>query len=837
MKYTLLHTAAYPVTSVAAALASEGVTAKLVHEPTDLTGTDQPTAFLLDPSSRSSFSVVQLRRFIQAGGAVVLLGAVDEHDVPDAVPDDVVSAYVTYPYAPRRLLVGLRTAYAEAAARRDAFQVRREAALRSKELRELTRIGMALTTERDYNTLLELILSLALQITDSDAASLYIVERPEDEPQRLRFKLSQNVSRPDIPFVEFTMPLDMQSIAGNVAVTGQPLAIDDVYDLPGDVEYTFNRSFDEQYGYRSKSMLTIPMKDHKEEIIGVLQLINRKRHGDQKLAEPRDFERGVVPYSHRQVDLVSALAGQAAVSIENSQLYEDIERLFEGFVRASVTAIEQRDPTTFGHSGRVASMTVALAETVDRSDDGPYRHVAFSREDVRQIRYAGLLHDFGKVGVREQVLVKAKKLYPSDLALLKQRYAFIRRTAESDFHRQRADYLEQHGQRGYGDFATRLRHDYDMRLAELDEFIQLVLKSNEPTVLPDGSQRIALTRDATRTRQYSQPTWSPSGERIAWAEVRAQGGELVSFLHVGYADGSQPQELDLPFAPFYIYWSPDAQKLVYLSNWLDNNLPSMALRMVSLSADGLDAKTLGQGQPYYFSWAPDGQQLLTHVGDERVSIRSLDGAEQTLSNASSGFPAPQWSPDGASLVYTLDEAGLRQLIVTDTSGELQQVITDYDGIISFSLNPQGNLMAYTVSEQGGTAAAFGPLYVVDIETGRTQQLSQSRVFGFFWSPDGAKLAYMAVERVQGRTMLRWRVWEDAGQQQYELFVPSGVFLERYLAFFDQYAQSMTIWSPDSSAFTYAGVDSNLQSGVWIQRLDAEKPQRISNGVISLWSPR
>ncbi|MDH3457810.1 MAG: GAF domain-containing protein [Gemmatimonadota bacterium] len=487
MKYTLLHTAAYPVTSVAAALASEGVTAKLVHEPTDLTGTDQPTAFLLDPSSRSSFSVVQLRRFIQAGGAVVLLGAVDEHDVPDAVPDDVVSAYVTYPYAPRRLLVGLRTAYAEAAARRDAFQVRREAALRSKELRELTRIGMALTTERDYNTLLELILSLALQITDSDAASLYIVERPEDEPQRLRFKLSQNVSRPDIPFVEFTMPLDMQSIAGNVAVTGQPLAIDDVYDLPGDVEYTFNRSFDEQYGYRSKSMLTIPMKDHKEEIIGVLQLINRKRHGDQKLAEPRDFERGVVPYSHRQVDLVSALAGQAAVSIENSQLYEDIERLFEGFVRASVTAIEQRDPTTFGHSGRVASMTVALAETVDRSDDGPYRHVAFSREDVRQIRYAGLLHDFGKVGVREQVLVKAKKLYPSDLALLKQRYAFIRRTAESDFHRQRADYLEQHGQRGYGDFATRLRHDYDMRLAELDEFIQLVLKSNEPTVLPEGS--------------------------------------------------------------------------------------------------------------------------------------------------------------------------------------------------------------------------------------------------------------------------------------------------------------------------------------------------------------
>lgn len=487
MKYRLLHSAGYPLTNIAQALAAEGVVTSAVDTAGDLSVGPQPTALLLDPESRATFSVLHLRKFVQAGGGIVVLGASGETDIPDTIPDDVVSASVSHPHAPRRLLIALRTAYAEAAARRDAFQVRREAALRSKELRELTSIGMALSTERDYNTLLDLILSLALQLTESDAASLYIVERSDDEPPHLRFKLSQNVSRPDIPFVEFTMSLDMQSIAGNVAMTGKPLVIDDVYDLPGDVEYTFNRSFDEQYGYRSRSMLTIPMKDHKEEIIGVLQLINRKRHADQKLAEPRDFERGVVPYSQRQVDLVSALAGQAAVSIENSRLYEDIERLFEGFVRASVAAIEQRDPTTYGHSGRVASMTVALAETVDQCRDGPYRHVSFSREEIREIRYAGLLHDFGKVGVREQVLVKAKKLYPADLSLLKQRYAFIRRTAESDFHRQRADYLEQHGRRGYDEFAIRLRREYDARLAELEEFIQLVLASNEPTVLPEGS--------------------------------------------------------------------------------------------------------------------------------------------------------------------------------------------------------------------------------------------------------------------------------------------------------------------------------------------------------------
>ncbi|MEZ4664333.1 MAG: hypothetical protein R2911_42925 [Caldilineaceae bacterium] len=361
--------------------------------------------------------------------------------------------------------------------------------------------------------------------------------------------------------------------------------------------------------------------------------------------------------------------------------------------------------------------------------------------------------------------------------------------------------------------------------------------SNLFTVQPDGSQRIALTRDAARTRQYSQPTWSPDGQRIAWAEVHAQGGELVSSIQVGYANGAAPENLALPFAPFYIYWSPDSQKLVYLSNWTDNNLPSMALRMVNLTADGLDAETLGQGQPYYFSWAPDGQQLLTHVGDERISIRSIDGVEETLSEASSGFPAPQWSPNGESLIYARDEAGLRQLVVANQAGETQKVITDYNGIISFSLNPLGNLMAYTVAEQSGTSAAFGPLYVVDVQSGRTQQLSQARVFGFFWSPDGEKLAYMAVERSQGRTMLRWHVWQESGQQKYALFVPSGVFLERYLAFFDQYAQSMTIWAPDSRAFTYAGVDSDLQSGVWVQQLDEGKPARISNGVIALWSPR
>ncbi len=182
-----------------------------------------------------------------------------------------------------------------------------------------------------------------------------------------------------------------------------------------------------------------------------------------------------------------SIAQQTTVSIENSRLYADIERLFEGFVRASVTAIEQRDPTTFGHSGRVASMTVALAQSVDREDRGPYRDVRFSREEVREIRYAGLLHDFGKVGVREQVLVKAKKLYAPDLAQVRLRHAFIRRSQEAEYHRQRMEYLEQYGKSGYDEFVTQLDTEHSASLRALDEFLDLVLHSNEPTVLPEGS--------------------------------------------------------------------------------------------------------------------------------------------------------------------------------------------------------------------------------------------------------------------------------------------------------------------------------------------------------------
>ena len=290
MSYTLLYPKRYDIAPIREALETSDVIAEAIQGPHELKIGDGITLFLLDAPSRSEFAIDVLRRFVHSGGAVVALGADGENDIPDGFDSDLLAGFLDEEHGPKQLLLILRTAYREATARTDCARASREAEMRSTEVDDLTSIGMALTTERDYNALLDLILSNARRLTSSDAGSLYLVETLENEKKMLRFKLSTTYSRPEIPLVEFTMPLDKSSIAGFVATTGEPLVIDDAYFLPPDSEYTINRSIDKKYGYRTKSMLTIPMTDHKAEVIGVLQLINRKLEFDFELKDPEDFD-------------------------------------------------------------------------------------------------------------------------------------------------------------------------------------------------------------------------------------------------------------------------------------------------------------------------------------------------------------------------------------------------------------------------------------------------------------------------------------------------------------------------------------------------------------------
>src|SRR5262249_38934549 len=160
--------------------------------------------------------------------------------------------------------------------------------------------------------------------------------------------------------------------------------------------------------------------------------------------------------------------------------------LFEGFVNASVTAIESRDPTTSGHSQRVATLTVGLAQMVDRAP-GPYQTVHFTDDDLKEIEYAALLHDFGKVGVREKVLVKAKKLYEDERETLLGRFDYIRKWIESESTKKKLEAMLRDGAAAVDRHLAELDADEKRRLGELDDFVAFILKSNEPTVLAEGS--------------------------------------------------------------------------------------------------------------------------------------------------------------------------------------------------------------------------------------------------------------------------------------------------------------------------------------------------------------
>ncbi|MGH9785373.1 MAG: HD domain-containing phosphohydrolase [Terriglobia bacterium] len=353
------------------------------------------------------------------------------------------------------------------------------------EIDELNQIGIALSTQRDTGSLLDLILRKSREITTSDAGSLYLVEETEQGDKRLRFKLTQNESL-KLPFTEFTVPINASSIAGYVALTGESLHLEDVYQIPPALPFRFNPKFDQESGYRTKSMLVVPMKNPQGEIIGVVQLINCKRAGSLRVERDK-ADAVVIPYPDTRRALVSSLASQAAVAIENARLYESIETLFEGFVKASVVAIEARDPTTSGHSFRVADLTVGLAEAVDRDDSPAFRTLSFTRTEMKEIRYASLLHDFGKVGVREEVLVKAKKLYPLQYDLVRQRFDFVRKSVQQEHTARKLAYLLERGREEFLAAQGQLDHDLAERLREMDEFLEFVLKCNEPTVLPEGN--------------------------------------------------------------------------------------------------------------------------------------------------------------------------------------------------------------------------------------------------------------------------------------------------------------------------------------------------------------
>ncbi len=384
-------------------------------------------------------------------------------------------ADLVLPPAASREVLGPLVAHAGEQWRRNRkiLALHREVAARRDRMRQLSDIALSLSMRMEFPDLLETILREARRLAGCEAGSLYLVDEDGEQPE-LVFKLAQN-DRVKVPFVEARLPITPTSLAGYVALSGETLDIADVYEIPPGRPYTFNRSFDQEMGYRTRSMLVIPMRDHREKIVGVLQFINRL---DPVEDEP-------VPFGEEIGELLRAVASQAAVSLQKNALIRDVHQLFEGFVQASVKTIEKRDPSTSGHSFRVAETTVALLQALPASGLSRFRSLAFSPEHVREVRYAALLHDFGKIGVRESVLLKANKLTDERLELIRyrielQKERLRRRTVERELA------MLHHAREDLQVARRRLHRELDNELGLLDQYFQLVTVANRPSPLDEG---------------------------------------------------------------------------------------------------------------------------------------------------------------------------------------------------------------------------------------------------------------------------------------------------------------------------------------------------------------
>ncbi len=359
--------------------------------------------------------------------------------------------------------------------------------LNAESIKQVMSISRELNGERDIPKLLSLILQKVREVCSADAGSIYTLESEHKQEPFLKFRLSQNHSI-EQNLTEFRLPVSKKSIVGHAVLNSATINIPDLYELQLDAHSNpygviHDRSWDQRIGYESHSMLTLPIYDISHNVIGVIQLINRKKHFSTQLSSPETFKAEVIAFTNEDQEYAEIVAQQAGIALENAAMNEEIENLFNGFVNASVKAIEQRDPTTSGHSHRVSRLTLGLSDVVDRSVSGPFKSIYFSDDQRKEISYAALLHDFGKISVREAVLVKAKKLYPWQYENLQERFETIRCSIEIEHLRRTIEFLKSPQNFPSGFSLEMIEMERSKKMMEVDNYAQFIDLANEPTVL------------------------------------------------------------------------------------------------------------------------------------------------------------------------------------------------------------------------------------------------------------------------------------------------------------------------------------------------------------------
>ncbi|TME10728.1 MAG: GAF domain-containing protein [Chloroflexi bacterium] len=397
---------------------------------------------------------------------------------PEGLEDSTIRPPADAPPAALREI--FRVALQNAVLKLEVKQLEEQARRQHRQFEELNRIGIALSAERDIGKLQEFILTTMRQLTNADGASLWLKTPGEDGLPKLFLASSQNSSI-DNTYQAFKVPVDEKSVVGYTVTMGTSQIYDDAYHPPPGKPQG-GKGFDAQFGYRTRSMLTVPMRNYNHEVVGAVQLINAKRRFETKLTVDT-VEREVVSFRPEDLEMIESIASQAAVAIDNKNLLDSIQALFDGFVQASITAIEQRDPTTAGHSGRVETLTTGIAHAVTEIATGKYRDVHLSDDQFKELRYACLLHDFGKVGVREHILIKAKKLIPGQLEVIQARFEFVQRSVQVRYANEKLAAMRRDGTEApsLADIDRKLEAD----LQQLRLWFEAIAAANEPTVLPE----------------------------------------------------------------------------------------------------------------------------------------------------------------------------------------------------------------------------------------------------------------------------------------------------------------------------------------------------------------
>jgi TolB protein len=350
---------------------------------------------------------------------------------------------------------------------------------------------------------------------------------------------------------------------------------------------------------------------------------------------------------------------------------------------------------------------------------------------------------------------------------------------------------------------------------------------------------------------FRWPTYSPDGRRVAFGGYRTAAGQMLSGAILS-ADVTQTHARaktlleSAEIGPVYLYWAPDSRRLTALVQRAD----SLALYLLDSEARER-ARSLLVGNPLYWSWAPDGQQLAVHLGgdahtgpDAWVGLFHFDAGEQRFADPPGEFRAPAWSPDGRQLAYAVLQGEQSVLVVRDAQGHITRVAPSPTEL-AFTWAPGNDWLAFS-SRLADTPGVYEGLNVARPDGRERRRLSEDAVIAFYWAPDASRLAYLRLDtRAQA---LSWNVVGLNGGAARSLasFTPSDDFAFQ-LAFFDQYAQSTSVWSPDGRRLLY-GTDasgqrrngSTVSEHIVVLDVDApeaqSRPAQVARGGLAVWSP-